>query len=275
MDTLTHPQFLRALSLSRRHSHGWATQLDLLGVDSRRRPDELVYYRVQGDGGQVRCGDALERRRPGDLRLCGDCGQGGPSLGCGAVLERREDPGEWPSEPSGSERRWERDRRHKLLHATAAELAALARLEAAISRGEEIAVEDISAVALIGSSEWPDLSGIWAPELDADGHVTHRTCGGAGRLGWIIRRDGSASVEVYRPGATRRESITVLVAEVGGEVVTREYGDGRPGSGHPVRTSSLSVERVGETPIYLRHVLALRDTLATLGVSWDPAVEVG
>lgn len=122
---------------------------------------------------------------------------------------------------------------------------------------------------------------------------------------------GSADLRVgaYPDG---KESITVLSAEVGPEVETREYGDGtpatEPGHGIVMRRSSLVVTReagpvrlwahvegggLGLTaspltdgrdtievpgdpvaPLYLRHVMALQPVLTVLGVEWEPRVEV-
>lgn len=116
-------------------------------------------------------------------------------------------------------------------------------------------------------------------------------------------------VEVYPDG---KESITVLSAEVGPAVETREYGDGTPamtpGHGIVMRRSSLVVTREAgpvrlwahveggglgltaspltdgrdtiEVPgepvakLHLRHITALQPVLAVLGVAWDPQVEV-
>jgi hypothetical protein len=344
---LTHPQFLRALALARYHSHGWATQFDLLGIDPSHR-DEQVYDQT-------------------GLDLCG-CPPGQDA--CGSAFHGQR--------PPNNERIWQRTRRRKLADATPEEMEALQRVELAWAVRGEVANADLETISLIGSAEWSEqaLHGIWSPGLDPDGDTAHET--GTGRLEWFIRRDGSAVLNVCRPGeelyrvrvygpapyrielsdqegedgervrealaasgaagpkplaeattligvegaltvalmergftvASRlpgdpepspevarliaqmdlqlelatdgRESITVLHAEVGPAVTTREMLDGSPvppptpgwSHGVDVTRSSLAVTREPGAPLYIRHVETLRDALGALGVRWEPQVEV-
>jgi hypothetical protein len=95
--------------------------------------------------------------------------------------------------------------------------------------------------------------GVTPPFGAADGVVRHTT--GSGRCRWEVSPEGEVVITISRPeGDILRLTVPALATATG----EQEF------------------ERLNwEIPVYLRHVLALRQCTTALGVDFDPKITLG